>query len=45
LRSLPVRGLVAAERAQEPFIEFFTANVCNRNTRGAYAQAGNRRNS
>jgi site-specific recombinase XerD len=26
-------------RAQERFIEFFTANICNRNTRRAYAQA------
>jgi site-specific recombinase XerD len=40
-RSLPVPTLVAAagERAQERFIEFFTANIRNRNTRRAYAQA------
>jgi hypothetical protein len=34
-------SLVAAlgERAQERFVEFFTANIRNRNTRRAYAQA------
>jgi len=36
-----VPGLVAAagERAYERFFEFFTANIRNRNTRRAYAQA------
>jgi site-specific recombinase XerD len=29
----------AGDRAQERFIEFFTANIRNRNTRRAYAQA------
>jgi hypothetical protein len=40
-RSPPVPTLVAAAggRAQERFIEFFTANIRNRNTRRAYAQA------
>jgi integrase/recombinase XerC len=40
-RSLPVPTLVAAAggRAQKRFIEFFTANIRNRNTRRAYAQA------
>jgi site-specific recombinase XerC len=42
LVSIPAYGtLIAAagERAQERFIEFFTANIRNRNTRRAYAQA------
>jgi beta-lactamase regulating signal transducer with metallopeptidase domain len=40
-RSVPIHALVAAsgDRAQERFIEFFTANIRNRNTRRAYAQA------
>jgi hypothetical protein len=35
----PTLIAAAGERAQERFIEFFTANIRNRNTRRAYAQA------
>jgi integrase/recombinase XerC len=40
-RSLPVHALVPAsgDRAQERFIKSFSANIRNRNTRRAYAQA------
>src|SRR5580704_3823648 len=40
-RSVPIHALVAAsgDRAQERFIEVFTANIRNRKTRRAYAQA------
>jgi hypothetical protein len=37
--SSPVLVAAAAYRAQKRFIEFFTANIRNRNTRRAYAQA------
>jgi site-specific recombinase XerD len=36
---LPALLAAADARAQERFIEFFTANIRNRNTRRAYAQA------
>src|ERR1700675_1425273 len=35
----PALVAAAGERAQERFIEFFRANIRNRNTRRAYAQA------
>jgi site-specific recombinase XerD len=35
----PALIAAAGERAQERFFEFFTANIRNRNTRRAYAQA------
>ena len=35
----PTLVAAAGESAQERFIEFFTANIRNRNTRRAYAQA------
>jgi site-specific recombinase XerD len=35
----PALVAAAGARAQERFIEFFTANIRNRNTRRAYAQA------
>jgi site-specific recombinase XerD len=35
----PALIAAAGARAQERFIEFFTANIRNRNTRRAYAQA------
>ena len=35
----PALVAAAGERAQQRFIEFFTANIRNRNTRRAYAQA------
>jgi integrase len=38
-RPLPALIAAAGSRAQERFIEFFTANIRNRNTRRAYAQA------
>ena len=37
--SSPALVAAAGDRAQERFIEFFTANIRNRNTRRAYAQA------
>jgi integrase/recombinase XerC len=37
--SSPSLVAAAGDRAQERFIEFFTANIRNRNTRRAYAQA------
>jgi hypothetical protein len=36
---LPALLAAAGERAHVRFIEFFTANIRNRNTRRAYAQA------
>jgi site-specific recombinase XerD len=39
LQNLPALVAAAGDRAQERFIEFFTANIRNRNTRRAYAQA------
>lgn len=36
---LPVAIIGAGEQASWRFIEFFTANIRNRNTRAAYAQA------
>ena len=39
LQSLPNAITGAGERASWRFIEFFTANIRNRNTRAAYAQA------
>jgi site-specific recombinase XerD len=40
----PFPGLIAraGERAARRFVEYFTANIRNRNTRAAYAQAVNR---
>ena len=35
----PALVAAAGVRAQERFVEFFTANIRNRNTRRAYAQA------
>ena len=35
----PALIAAAGERAQVRFLEFFTANIRNRNTRRAYAQA------
>ena len=35
----PTLVAAAGARAQERFVEFFTANIRNRNTRRAYAQA------
>jgi hypothetical protein len=35
----PALIAAAGERAQQCFIEFFTANIRNRNVRRAYAQA------
>jgi hypothetical protein len=35
----PALIAAAGENAQQRFIEFFTANIRNRNTRRAYAQA------
>jgi hypothetical protein len=35
----PALVAAAGERARARFIEFFTANIRNRNTRRAYAQA------
>src|SRR3984885_5335702 len=37
--AFPMLIAAAGDRAQERFIEFFTANIRNRNTRRAYAQA------
>jgi hypothetical protein len=37
--TLPVAIIRAGERASWRFIEFFTANIRNKNTRAAYAQA------
>lgn len=39
LQRLPKAIARAGERAGWRFIEFFTANIRNRNTRAAYAQA------
>jgi integrase/recombinase XerD len=39
LRSIPNAIARAGERASWRFVEFFTANIRNRNTRAAYAQA------
>ena len=39
LQELPIAIASAGERASWRFIEFFTANIRNRNTRTAYAQA------
>ena len=37
--TFPALIAAAGERAQERFIEFFTANIRNRNTRRAYARS------
>ena len=39
LEALPTIVRAAGERASRRFIEFFTANIRNRNTRAAYARA------
>jgi integrase/recombinase XerD len=39
LQRLPIAITDAGERASWRFVEFFTANIRNRNTRAAYAQA------
>jgi site-specific recombinase XerD len=36
---IPGQIAVAGEEARKRFIEFFTANICNRNTRAAYLRA------
>src|SRR6476646_2403573 len=41
LQKLPAAITGAGERASWRFIEFFTANIRNKNTRAAYAQAVN----
>ena len=35
----PALVVASGERAEQKFLEFFTANIRNRNTRRAYAQA------
>jgi hypothetical protein len=40
IAGLPAAIAVQGERAGRRFIEFFTANIHNRNTRMAYARAG-----
>ena len=39
LDALPAIVRAQGERASRRFIEFFTATICNRNTRMAYARA------
>ncbi len=39
LDSLPAPIVLAGESAAWRFVEFFTANIRNKNTRAAYAQA------